>query len=419
MVPSVMSSFMILLAQISVILLIARLVGWGFRKIHQPQVMGEIVAGLLLGPSVLGWLVPAASTTLFPPDRLEALNSLGQIGAVLFIFLVGLRIDLAMVFAQRRAVAVISHASIVCPLVLGAVLALYLYPKLSVPTVPVIGFALFIGAAMSVTALPVLAHILEETKLSTTSLGTLALACAAVKDVAVWCMLAGIVAVTTHSEGSVSLGLTLAGSAVFVLIMIKVVREGFRIMEARYRREDRLSQEMLAVLLLTMAVSAWVTEWLGIHALFGAFIAGAIMPKDAGFVSEVSARLDNVTMVLLLPLYFACTGLRTSLGLIHGAQMWLYFGLIMLVAVIATSGGTTLAARLVGISWTDGVTLGVLMNTRGIMEIVILNIGHDIGVISSTMFAMMLLMALVTTGMTMPLLRLCRPYQLRQQLISA
>lgn len=407
------SSLMILLAQISVILLIARVVRWGFRKIHQPQVMGEIVAGLLLGPSLLGWLVPAASETLFPVDGLGALNALGQIGVVLFMFVVGLRIDLATVFARGRAVLVISHASILFPLVLGGALALYLYPRLSVPTVPVTDFALFLGTAMSVTAMPVLAHILEESKLAATSIGTLALACAAVKDVIAWCILAGIVGMAMHSEDSMSLALTLTGSAAFVLVMLKVVRRAFWTMEARYRREGRLSHDMLAVLLLTMAVSAWVTEWLGIHALFGAFLAGAVMPKDLGFVSEVSARLDNVTMVLLLPLYFASTGLQTSFALIHGVQMWLDFGFIMLVAVVAMCGGTTLAGRLVGISWTDAVTLGVLMNTRGIMEIVILNIGRDIGVISSTMFAMMLLMALITTGMTMPLLRLWRPYQLR------
>ena len=412
------SSFLVLLAQISAILLFARLVGWSFRKIHQPRVMGEIVAGLLLGPSLLGWLAPGVSLILFPPERLGSLNSLGQVGVLLFMFLVGLKLDLASVFARGRAVLMISHASIAVPLVLGAGLALYLYPNLSEPTVPLIVFALFIGGAMSVTALPVLARILDESKLSSTPIGTVALACAALKDVTAWCILAGIVALATHSDASDSLALTLVGAGAFVLIMLKVVRQAFRLMESRYRRLGRLSQDMLAVLLLTMAVSAWITEWLGIHALFGAFLAGAVMSKDPGFGSEVSAKLEDVTMALLLPLYFACTGLRTSLDLIQGAEMWLYFGLIMLVAVTGMCGGTTMAARLVGMSWTEAATIGILMNTRGIMEIVILNIGRDIGVISSTMFAMMLLMAFATTCMTMPLLRWCRPYEFRQPVMS-
>jgi Kef-type K+ transport system membrane component KefB len=414
----VIFSLVVLLAQISIILLVARMVGWGFQKIHQPRVMGEIVAGILLGPSLLGWVAPDISAAIFPPSQHSALNSLGQMGVLLFMFLVGLKLEVSGIFARGRAILMISHASIAAPFLLGAALALYLYPKLSEPAVSTTVFVLFIGAAMSVTALPVLARILDESKLSGTAIGAMALACAALKDVTTWFLLAGIIAFAMHSQLSVSLAMAVVGAGAFVFIMLTIVRPAFRQMEFRYRQSGRLSEDMLAVILLTLVGSAWITEWLGIHALFGAFLAGACMPKDPGFVTEISGKLEGVTMGLLIPIYFASTGLRTGLSLIHGAELWWYFGLILLVAVMGTGGGTTIAARLVGMSWQEAATIGILMNTRGIMEIVILNMGRDIGVISPTMFAMMLLMALTTSCMTMPLLRWCRLYEFRQPVIS-
>jgi K+:H+ antiporter len=412
------SNLLILLSQIAVILILARLVGWGLRALHQPQVMGEIVAGILLGPSLLGWLAPDVSMALFPSDSLGPLNALGQIGVILFIFLIGLKLDLANVWVRGRAVLVIAQASMAVPLILGTGLAIYLYPSLSDMGVTPTVFALFTGVAMGVTALPVLARILEESRLSETPIGTVALATAALKDVTAWCLLAGVIALHTHTAVPGALVLTLIATALFVFVMLSLVPRAFHLLEVKYRRCGHLTDDMLALLLLTMVGSAWITEWLGVHALFGAFLAGVALPKWPDFVSEVSAKLEGVTMAILLPIFFASTGLRTSFGLIHGTDLWIYFALILLVAVVGMWGGTTLASRYTGMSWTESTTIGILMNTRGLMEIVILTIGRDIGVISSTMFAMMLLMALATTCMTTPLLRWCRPDQILQPATS-
>lgn len=407
------ANLLVLLSQISVILILARLVGWGLRTLHQPQVMGEIVAGILLGPSLLGWLVPDVSVALFPSDSLEPLNMLGQIGAILFIFLVGLKLDLKNVWVRGRAVLVIASTSIAVPLILGTGLAIYLYPSLSDTGVTPTVFALFIGVAMGVTALPVMARILEEGRLSETPIGTVALVTAALKDVMAWCLLAGVMALHTHTAVSGALVLTVVAASIFVFVMLRLVPRAFHFLEVRYRHSRRYTDAMLALILLTLVGSAWMTEWFGVHALFGAFLAGVALPKGSDLVSEVSAKLEGVTTVILLPIFFASTGLRTNFGLIYGTDLWIYFGLILLVAVVGMCGGTTLAARCTGMSWTESTTIGILMNTRGLMEIVILTIGRDMGVISSTMFAMMLLMTLATTCMTTPLLRWCRPDQVR------
>jgi Kef-type K+ transport system membrane component KefB len=412
------SNLLVLLSQIGVILILARLVGWGLRTLHQPQVMGEIVAGILLGPSLLGWLAPDVSMALFPSDSLGPLNALGQIGVILFIFLVGLKLDLANVWARGRAVLVIAHASMAVPLILGTGLAIYLYPSLSDTGVTPTVFALFTGVAMGVTALPVLARILEENRMSDTPIGTIALATAALKDVTAWCLLAGVMALNTHTAVPGALVLSLIATGLFVFVMLSLVPRAFHLLEVRYRHCGRLTDGMLALMLLTMVGSAWITESLGVHALFGAFLAGVALPKGPDFVSEVSGKLEGVTTAILLPIFFASTGLRTSFGLIYGTDLWIYFGLILLVAVVGMWGGTTLAARCVGMSWAESTTIGILMNTRGLMEIVILTIGRDIGVISSTMFALMLLMALATTFMTTPLLRWCRPDRIRQPATS-
>ena len=407
------ANLLVLLSQISVILILARLVGWGLRTLHQPQVMGEIVAGILLGPSLLGWLAPDVSVALFPSDSLGPLNMLGQIGAILFIFLVGLKLDLANVWVRGRAVLVIASTSMAVPLILGTGLAMYLYPSLSDTGVTPTVFALFIGVAMGVTALPVLARILEESRLSETPIGTVALVTAALKDVMAWCLLAGVMALHTHTAVSGALVLTVVAASIFVFVMLRLVPRAFHFLEVRYRHSRRYTVAMLALILLTLVGSAWMTEWFGVHALFGAFLAGVALPKGSDLVSEVSAKLEGVTTVILLPIFFASTGLRTNFGLIYGTDLWIYFGLILLVAVVGMCGGTTLAARCTGMSWEESTTIGILMNTRGLMEIVILTIGRDMGVISSTMFAMMLLMTLATTCMTTPLLRWCRPDQVR------
>ncbi|HEU4452570.1 MAG TPA: cation:proton antiporter [Longimicrobium sp.] len=409
-----MPDLLLLLVQIGVVVIAARIVGLLFRRIHQPQVMGEMVAGILLGPSLLGWAAPAASAWLFPPGSLGFLNSLSQIGLLVFMFLVGLELNPRLLREKRHAAVVISHASIVVPFMLGAGLSLYLYPRLSDDSVTFTGFALFMGAAMSVTAFPVLARILTERDLLRTRVGAVTIACAAVDDVTAWCILAGVVALVRASGGDgLPLWITLAGSAAFVLVMLGPARRLLAGLERRFeRRGDTVTQDMLAVILLVALASAWTTEWLGIHALFGAFLAGAVMPKGDLFVHALTEKLEDVTVVLLLPLFFAFTGLRTRIGLVEGAEMWAFCGLIVLVAVAGKWGGSSVAARMTGMPWREAGALGVLMNTRGLMELVILNIGLDIGVISPALFAMMVLMALVTTFMTSPLLELIYPPRL-------
>lgn len=404
-----MPNLLTLLVQVAAVVVAARAVGWLFRRVRQPQVMGEMVAGILLGPSLLGWAAPGVSAWLFPPDSLGALSALSQVGLLVFMFLVGLELDPRLLRDRGRAALVISHVSIVAPFVLGAGLALYLYPRLSDDGVPFAGFALFMGAAMSVTAFPVLARILRERGLLRTRVGAVTIACAAVDDVTAWCILAGVVVLVRSGGAELPLWVTIGGSLAFAGAMLWGVRPLLARMEHTFRRRGSVTQDMLAAILLLVLAAAWTTEWLGVHALFGAFVAGAVMPKGEGFVHALNEKLEDVTVVLLLPLFFAFTGLRTAFGLVSGAEMWGYTALIVLVAVAGKFGGSALAARATGMSWREAGALGVLMNTRGLMELVILNIGLDIGVISPALFAMMVLMALFTTFMTSPLLEWILP----------
>lgn len=401
-----------LIVQVAVILIAARVIGWLFRLIRQPQVVGEMTAGILLGPSLLGWVAPELSAAIFPVESLGYLNTLSQVGLLLFMFLVGLEFDTKLLRGRQHAVVVISHASIVAPFFLGSLLALYLYPRLSDSSVSFTGFALFMGAAMSVTAFPVLARILTERNLMRTRVGAITIACAAVDDVTAWTILAVVVAIVRANAVEIPLWLTLAGTAVYVVTMVLVVRKALGWLETYYRNRGRLTQDMLAGVLLLLLASAWVTEWLGIHALFGAFALGAVMPRERRFVHDVTVRLEDLTVVFLLPLFFAFTGLRTSIGLVNGAEMWTYFGLILLVAVGGKFGGSALAARTTGLKWREAGALGILMNTRGLMELVILTIGLELGVISPALFTMMVMMALATTVMTTPVLEMLYPARL-------
>ena len=395
----------LLLVQIAVVVIAARVVGLLFRRIRQPQVMGEMVAGILLGPSFLGAVAPGLAARLFPPASLGFLNSISQVGLLVFMFLVGLELNPRLLRGRGYTAVVTSHASIVVPFFLGSLLSLRLYPRLSDASVTFTGFALFMGAAMSVTAFPVLARILAERGLMRTRVGTVAIACAAVDDVTAWCILAVVVAIVRATGHGLPPWMTVAGSGVYVVAMIFVVRRALALLERRYEQNGRVTQDMLGVILLVALASAWATEALGVHALFGAFLAGVVMPKGEGFVHALTGKLEDVTVVLLLPLFFAFTGLRTRIGLVEGAEMWGYCGLIVLVAVAGKFGGSALAARLTGMNGREAAAIGALMNTRGLMELVILNIGLDIGVISPAVFA-------ISTIMTSPLLELVYPARL-------
>ncbi len=404
-----MNPLLTLILQIAVIIVFSRAVGWVFRRLHQPQVVGEMAAGLMLGPSLLGWVAPDVSAALFPPASLGYLNTLSQIGLIVFMFLVGLELEPRLLRGRGKTAIVTSHASIVVPFCLGSALALYLYPRLSDDSVAFTSFALFMGAAMSVTAFPVLARILTERSLLGTRLGAVTIACAAVDDISAWSILAVVVALVRASAAHTSPWFTLAGSLCYLALMLVVVRPALRWLETYYHTRGRLTQDMVGIVLLLVLASAWTTEWLGIHALFGAFALGAVMPKDAGLVHDLMEKLEDFTVVLLLPIFFAFTGLRTSIGLIQGAEMWSYFGFVLLIACAGKFGGSAIAARATGLGWREAGAVGILMNTRGLMELVILGIGLDLGAISPALFAILVMMALATTAMTTPILELIYP----------
>ena len=407
-----------LVLQIAAILMAARVVGFLFQKINQPQVIGEMVAGILLGPSLLGWVAPGVSAALFPPQSLGYLNALSQIGLVVFMFVVGLALDPTELKGYGHAAVLTSHVSIVAPFCLGGLTALYLYPRLSDDGVTFSGFALFMGSAMSITAFPVLARILSERGLVRSRMGTLAIACAAVDDITGWCILAYIVVLVRVTQAGRPAWVTMSGSLLYVLTMNFVVRRFLPAFERAYRKRDRLSDNLVAVIVILLLASALATEWLGIHLLFGAFLMGAIMPKTPDFTRYLLHKFESVIVVLLLPLFFAFTGLRTRIGVGGGSAIWFYSALVIVVAITGKLGGSMLAARLSGMPWRDSAALGVLMNTRGLMELVILNIGLDIGVISPAMFSIMVLMALVTTFMTTPLLEWIYPSRLLQAQVN-
>lgn len=403
-----MPDIKILIVQISVILLTAYSVGWVLSKFRQPQVVGEMVAGILLGPSLLGWVAPDFFSALFPPHSLGQLYTLSQVGLLLFMFMVGLELDTRKLRGLGRIAVVISHTSIVVPFILGALLAIFLYPRIADNSLPFSGFVLFMGAAMSVTAFPVLARILVERNLLNTRLGALTVACAAVDDVTAWCLLALIIAVVKSELNQLALWQMLPGVLAYLGLMVFVLKPMMRRLVAG-QADAKRSDKIIALLLVCMLASGWVTEWLGIHALFGAFFAGVIIPKENGFAEDVRKRLQLPVVVLLVPLFFAVTGLRTSIGLISGFEMVLYCGLVFLVAVAGKFGGSMIAARVMGMPWREAAAIGVLMNTRGLIELVILNIGLDIGVLTLPLFSIMVLMAVGTTLMTTPVMSWIRP----------
>lgn len=398
-----MPSVLTFLLQVAAIVLLARFVGALFQRLGQPQVLGEMVAGILLGPSFLGWVAPAVSAALFPEGSVGYLQTLSQVGLLLFMFLVGLEFNPVYLRNQGHAAILTSHASITAPFLLGCLLAVFLYPQLSDDTVPFREFALFIGVAMSVTAFPVLARILSERDLFKTQLGSMVVACAAIDDVTAWCILAYIVALVRAPGHAMPLSMTLLLLTAFIVLMVTVGHRLLKRLEHNFQRRGVLTDDAMAVILLLLLGSATLTEFLGVHLLFGAFLFGAVLPKDPAFVHKVAERVQSVTLVLLLPIFFAFTGLRTSIGLVRGFEMWLYCALIILVAVAGKLGGSAIAARVAGLSWRDAISVGIFMNTRGLMELVVLNIGLDLGVISPAVFSMMVLMAIGTTFMTTPL----------------
>ena len=397
----------VLLLQVAVILALGRLATPLFARLRQPAVIAEMTVGLLLGPSFFGWLAPGLSASLFPPSSLPALNMISQVGLVLFMFLVGWRLDVGHLRTIGRLAFVISLVSIIVPFVLGSSVAALAWHSYAPPGVGVLSLALFMGTAMSITAFPVLVRILDAQRLLATPVGTLAVACAAFDDVTGWMILAVLTAVAGSGSGA-DAAVTLVGLGVYGLVMMTAVRP----LLARFVRRRGITfgttPADFGIILVTVLLSAYATEALGIHALFGAFFAGAVMPRAAHAERVVAENIEPLVTALLVPLFFAFTGLRTSVQLITGTELWLQTALVLAVAVVGKGVGSALAARAMGTSWADACLIGTLLNTRGLVELVVLNIGLDLGILSPLLFSMMVLMALVTTFATSPLVSFIR-----------
>ncbi|WP_341526271.1 cation:proton antiporter [Nostoc sp. UHCC 0302] len=406
-----MHTVILVLLEVLIVIGLSRLVGLAFKSIKQPLVIGEIVAGIMLGPSLLGLVAPHLAVTLFPPETIPFLNVLSQVGLIFFMFLIGLELNPKYLSGQLEVAVLTSHVSILVPFSLGTLLAVLLYPLVSNANVSFTAFALFLGAAMSITAFPVLARIITENNLQGTRLGTLALTCAAVDDVTAWCLLAVAIAVarTGNMAGAFP---TIIASVIYIGFMLTVGRWFLKRLAAHYRRAGRLSQLLLAGIYMAVVASALITELIGIHLIFGAFLLGAAMPKDADLVREVAVKTEDFVLIFLLPVFFAYSGLRTEIGLLNRPELWILCVLVLAVAIAGKYIGTYIAARVSGINKREASALGWLMNTRGLTELIVLNIGLELGVISPLLFTMLVIMALVTTFMTSPLLEWTYPKRL-------
>jgi Kef-type K+ transport system membrane component KefB len=398
-------SLVVLILQIAIILVLTKVVGYFLTKIGQPAVIGEIIAGILLGPSLLGHFFPSVSGFLFPTDSLHSLQILGQVGLVLFMFVIGTELDLGVVRKQVRSAIIISHSSIVFPFIIGIGTAYFLYDRFALPNKPFLPFALFIGVSMSVTAFPVLARIIKERHLSGTSTGTMAITCAATADITAWCLLAVVIAIVkTGSLASSLFSIILA--VAYVLLLMVVVRPLLKKLLVPSPSPDAISKNTMGFIFVLLLLSAYLAESIGVNALFGAFLTGLIMPDNLQLRKSMVDKIEYISVILFLPLFFVFSGLRTRIELMNDSHTWIVCLGITLTAIIGKFGGTTLSAKFVGLKTKESLALGALMNTRGLMELIILNIGYDLGVLPPLVFTMLILMALITTFMTCPVLDL-------------
>ena len=393
-----------LFIQLVLVIVAARLCGALATRVRQPAVVGEMIAGILLGPSLLGWVWPDFFHFVFPVSSLGTLRLFSQIGVCLFMFVVGMELDVSQLRRQARTAVLVSQASILFPYLLGVVAALFLFSTFAGAGTAFPAFALFIGVSMSITAFPVLARILEERGLTQSPLGITALVCAAMNDVTAWCILALVVAIAkakSMSSAGFSIGLIL----LFVGVMLFWLKPRLpRVLDKTVATGAKPGKGLVTVVLALVFASALATDVMGIHALFGAFIAGVVMPTRGEFREFLRVRLEHFSSAFLLPLFFAFTGLRLQIGLLNDPTGWLICAGLIVVATVGKLGGAMFTARLTGMNWIDSFALGALMNTRGLVELIALNIGYDLGILTPRIFAMLVIMALVTTGMTGPLL---------------
>jgi Kef-type K+ transport system membrane component KefB len=394
----------IFILQIIIILVASQICGYLFKLIRQPAVMGEILAGIILGPSLIGSLFPAFNAFVFPAASLGNLQMLSQIGLVLFMFVIGMELDINLLKSKAKAAVYISNASIIIPYLLGVVLSYFLYEKYAPANIPFYAFALFMGIAMSITAFPVLARVLKEKGLTNSRFGTIAITSAAAGDITGWCILAIVIAMA--KAGSIGSSLyTIVAAILYVLFMLFAGRRLLLYIARHNNYNDKgIRASTMAIVFLVLLLSAYCSEIIGIHALFGAFLAGVIMPEEWNFRKVIIDKIEDVALVLLLPLFFVFTGLRTQIGLLNDSSLWGICLLVIILAIAGKFGGSAIAARIKGESWHDSLAIGALMNTRGLMELVILNIGYDLGILTPQIFAIMVIMALVTTLMTSPAL---------------
>lgn len=391
----------VLLMQIIIVLLAVRLFSYLFRYIGQPGVIGEIVAGIVLGPSLLGYFFPDIFGFLFRPESLTNLELISQLGLILFMFVIGMELDFGEIKKKINETLVISHAGILVPFFLGIIASYWVYEEYASSQTSFLPFALFIGISMSITAFPVLARIIQERGMTKTPVGIISIASAANDDVTAWCLLAIVIAIAkagTLVSAVYAIILTFA----YIIIMFCVVRPFLKRIGNVYATGEVINKTFVSFIFLILVISATLTELIGIHALFGAFMAGVVMPSNVGFRKVMMEKVEDISLVFFLPLFFAYTGLHTEIGLIDSPQLWIICGLFILVAVLGKFGGCALAARLVGESWKDSLTIGTLMNTRGLMELIALNIGYEMGVLPPSVFVILVIMALVTTFMTTP-----------------
>ncbi len=402
----------LLLIQMTIVLVVTLLCGWVARRLGQSRVIGEIVGGILIGPSVFGRAAPRASALLFPPASLSALEVLSTVGLILFLFLIGSELDYQQLYRQRRTAAVASTLSILLPFVMAAAIAHSLRVRFAPDGIGGIPFMLFLGISMSITAFPVLVRILEERRMLSSPLGTTALVCAAASDLFAGILLAVAMALIPHSGESMALTRKLAGLCGYFIVMLAIVRPlGKWIVKHRgvvVFSSELVSYEPLGIAVAFVLASAAATEALGVHPLFGAFMAGACFPRLEGLITAIRTRIYMIVSVLFLPLFFALTGMRTRLDQLQRSGIWLWLAVVLVVAVAGKMGGAVLGARWTGQSWQDALALGALLNTRGLVELIVLNIAYNAHVFSSTLFTMLVMMALITTMMTTPILNLLR-----------
>lgn len=395
----------VLLLQIVVILLAVRIFGWICQQIGQPTVVGEIIAGVVLGPSLLGYYFPEVSDFLFPLSSLDNIQFLSEIGLVLFMFIVGMELNLKTIKNKANDALIISHTSIVITFTLGVALAYFLYGQFTYSNTLFLPFALFMGIAMSIAAFPVMARIVHEKGMNKTPLGAMIITCAAIDDITAWCLLAAVIAIV-KAGSMTSAFFTILMAIVYVLIMFKIIKPFLGRLSELQSSNKIISQSSIGIFFLILFLSSYATEVIGIHALVGAFLAGVIMPPNTNFRNLLTERIQDVALVLLLPLFFVYTGLRTEIGLLNQPHMWFICGGMVLIAIAGKLGGSAFAAKFLGYNWRDSLVIGSLMNTRGLIQLVVLNIGLDLGILTPEVFVMMVMVALITTFMTSPALNL-------------